>query len=198
MAFMSRNFAHLLRTTNLTPVAAVPRADGGDDEEMNQLRQQLESEQDLRRQAEERAADLARQLEAAKAEKDPDNDDDDDTNEEGDDDGDEREMSAQAPKAIRHARARATARCAAIFASSAAGANPALAAELAFGTSLPRSRAVAVLAKGGRTAPGLTDRMHRAAIPVVSPDALPKPAKDDQKALAADIIALRDKARPRK
>lgn len=63
---------------------------------------------------------------------DPDGTDDDDEDDEKD------------PKA-RAIRMRERGRCAAIFRSAAAGRNPAAAAELAFGTRLPRSEAIRVL-----------------------------------------------------
>lgn len=63
-------------------------------------------------------------------------------NAEGSDDDDEDDEADPKARAI---RMRERGRCAAIFRSAAAGRNPAAAAELAFGTSLPRSQAVRVL-----------------------------------------------------
>ncbi|MFT9016420.1 MAG: hypothetical protein ABF990_11880 [Acetobacter sp.] len=66
----------------------------------------------------------------------------DDKNAEGTDDDDEDDEADPKARAI---RMRERGRCATIFRSAAAGRNPAAAAELAFGTSLPRSQAVRVL-----------------------------------------------------
>jgi hypothetical protein len=80
-------------------------------------------------------------------------DDEDDEDDDKDDDEDDKDMKA--------ARARERARCAAIFGDKAAGLNPALAASIAFGTSLPRSQAIQLLRNGvaGMRQPGLHDRM---------------------------------------
>lgn len=73
---------------------------------------------------------------------DPDKkDDDDDAGAEDDDD--EEEMRGNSAAA--NARRRERARCASIFASKAAGKNPALAANLAFNTSMTRKEALTVL-----------------------------------------------------
>jgi hypothetical protein len=68
----------------------------------------------------------------------------------GDEEGDEASDSEDfKKKAVRSARMRERARCAAIFADASAGKNPALAATLAFSTDLPRGQAVKVLRAGG-------------------------------------------------
>lgn len=67
---------------------------------------------------------------------------DDDSNADDDDDKDEEMRGSSAAAA---ARRREQARCAAIFASPAAGKNPVLAAKLAFETRQPRSEAIALL-----------------------------------------------------
>ncbi|MBO1325306.1 hypothetical protein K2X14_07730 [Acetobacter sp. TBRC 12305] len=72
----------------------------------------------------------------------PEDDADNGENAEGTDDDDEDDEADPKARAI---RMRERGRCAAIFRSAAAGRNPAAAAELAFGTSLPRSQAVRVL-----------------------------------------------------
>lgn len=90
---------------------------------------------------------------ASKADADTDTGDDDDddgeededdkpTSKASDDDSDE-EMRGKSPAAA--ARRRERARCAAIFASPAAGRNPALAASLAFNTTMTRAEAITVL-----------------------------------------------------
>lgn len=74
-----------------------------------------------------------------------------------DDDDDKNEMSGRS--AMASARRRERSRCAAIFAASAAAENPALAASLAFETTMTRKEAVAVLkSQAGRgAAPGSRD-----------------------------------------
>lgn len=74
-------------------------------------------------------------------------DDDDDEraeDDDGDDDSDKEEMRGRSP--IARARSRERARCSAIFMSRHAAGNPAMAAELAFNTTLSRKEAIAVLA----------------------------------------------------
>lgn len=76
----------------------------------------------------------------------------------GDEDPD-KEMRGNSP--IAAARRRERARCAAIFASAAAGRNPVLAAKLAFNTAMPRDEALAVLE--GTPAPAAAANAARAA-----------------------------------
>lgn len=93
----------------------------------------------------------------------------DDDDEEGDDGSDGADMRK---KGARSARMRERTRCAAIFSDAAAGKNPALAAQLAFGTDLPRSQAVSVLRTGGlavASRPSLDQRMATVNTPVVGP-----------------------------
>ena len=125
----------------------------------------------------------------AKADEDEGGEEDD----EGDDDSDGDEMSAAASPAIRAARRRERARCAAIFADAAAGNNPALAAQIAFGTDLPRAQAIGLLKVGGSRPGGLHARMQAAAIPNPGPDA-PPPATGAQ-AIAAEIVRNYEQAR---
>lgn len=120
----------------------------------------------------------------------------DDDDEEGDDDSDGADMRK---KGASSARLRERARCAAIFADAAAGKNPALAAQLAFGTDLPRGQAVSVLRAGGLAVASrrssLDDRMAKVTTPVVgASDPSPGPASG-QKSLAAQIVAAGLKAR---
>lgn len=117
---------------------------------------------------------------------------DDDDDEEGDDGSDGADMRKRGSRA---ARLRERARCAAIFADAAAGNNPALAAQLAFGTDLPRSQAVAVL-RSGAIAPAqrrksLDDRMAAAKTPAVGAGDASTAAPN----LADQIIAAGRKAR---
>lgn len=92
-----------------------------------------------------------------------------DDDEQGDDGSDGADMGK---KGARSARLRERARCAAIFSDASAGKNPALAAQLAFGTDLPRGQAVSVLRAGGlavATRPSLDQRMAAVKTPVVGP-----------------------------
>ncbi len=77
----------------------------------------------------------------AKAESEDEDADGDDSDKDKDDD--EEEMRGKS--AVARARRRERARCAAIFASKAAGRNPVLAASLAFNTALTRKQALVVL-----------------------------------------------------
>lgn len=73
-------------------------------------------------------------------------DDDDEraADDDGDDDGDKEEMRGHS--SLAQARNRERARCSAIFMSRHAAGNPAVAAQLAFGTKLSRQEAIALLA----------------------------------------------------
>lgn len=82
---------------------------------------------------------------------------DDDSDADADDD--EEEMRGRSAAA--GARRRERARCAAIFGSKAAGRNPVLAANLAFGTSMTRKEALAVLENTPATASIGNDRASR-------------------------------------
>lgn len=77
-----------------------------------------------------------------KAGKKADDKEDDPCCEDGDDDSDKEDEKDDAKAS---ARARERGRCAAIFMSPSAAVNPAAAAELAFGTNLPRSKAIGIL-----------------------------------------------------
>ena len=106
-----------------------------------------------------------------------------DDDEDDDEDDDKKEMSGTGPRAA--ARRRERARCAAIFAHPAAGGNPALAASLAFETSLSRSAAIAVMSSQPKTM-GTTVRTPRgAANPQLGTDgAPPKTAASWDRSLA--------------
>ena len=127
---------------------------------------------------------------------DPDTDGDDTTD--AADEGDEEKASA---------RARERGRCAAIFGSSFAASNPAAAAEIAFGTSLPRSAAVRLLSTMGAVTPpaaktasqppardGLRERMGR------EPGAPPLPAggNDAAQQPGARLAAIANARKTRK
>lgn len=125
----------------------------------------------------------------ARAEDDDDGDDDED----GDDDSDGNDMRKEK---ARSARLRERARCAAIFADSAAANNPGLAATLAFNTDMPRSQAVAVLRAGGASTPqriSLDSRMRAVKTPNVGTSDPDKPQGAGSK--AAQIIAAGQKRR---
>ena len=105
------------------------------------------------------------------------------------------------------ARARERGRCAAIFSSTFAASNPAAAAEIAFGTSLPRSAAVRLLSTMGAVTPpatktasqppareGLRERMGR------EPGAPPLPAggNDAAQQPGARLAAIANARKTRK
>lgn len=110
---------------------------------------------------------------------------DDDSN--ADEDDKDEEMRGNSAAAA--ARRREQARCAAIFASPAAGKNPVLAAKLAFETRQPRSEALAVLEgipAPAAAAPAATDgRAHHPARAAGNPNIAPPGAPD--KNAAADV-----------
>lgn len=117
--------------------------------------------------------------------------DDEPDADEGDDDTDA-EDEKDDEKAS--ARARERGRCAAIFASPAAAANPAAAAELAFGTTLPRSQALRVLkatAASGKPERGLSARMAGEPRRAVGAEDNPSGGKPS---IAAQVVAA-DKVR---
>ena len=188
------SFAHLVGLTR--PAAAAPIApsatkaedEGAEEEDARAENDEAENPEE---------DDPKKGKRAKKAKKKPE-DDREDTGEEdtdGDDDSDGEEARADSPHYA--ARQRERARCASIFRDAAAAGNPALAAQLAFGTSLSRSEAVAVLKTGGTAATprrSLNDRMQSAAIPAVGPDA-PSPAAQGAEAVAAEIVKNYEQAR---
>lgn len=114
----------------------------------------------------------AKKSKKAKAKRAKAEDDEGDDDEEGDDDSDGSDMRK---KGASSARLRERARCRAIFADAAAGKNPALAAELSFGTDLPRTQAINVLRAGGLAVttprrPTLDERMAAVKVPTIGPD----------------------------
>ncbi|MBB2157207.1 hypothetical protein HLH33_12950 [Gluconacetobacter diazotrophicus] len=136
-----------------------PRADGGDDDDTDARRAEGDGEGDPE---EDGDADKpkGKQKAGRRADDDPDDDQtDENAAEDGDDDTDaedERDDNTAS------ARARERGRCAAIFRSAAAGRNPAAAAELAFGTAMPRAAAIRVLsAMAATSAPAPAARQAR-------------------------------------
>jgi len=133
-------------------------------------------------------------------EKDGDDKDDDEPDDDEDDEDDEkasaRDREDMASAAARAPRLRERARCAAIFADAAAARSPALAAQLAFGTDLPRREALCVLRTGGAAATGrLAGRMAGVAVPAIGGSGTPAPAADSPAALIAEITAVYETAR---
>jgi hypothetical protein len=131
-------------------------------------------------------ANKARRAKRARAEENGDEDED------GDDDSDGADMRNRSAGA---ARLRERARCAAIFADKAAGRNPALAATLAFCTSLPRSEAVAVLRAGGTPAATtprstLDRRMASIVVPPVAASGARTPASGGQASAFEQATAI--------
>ncbi len=173
----NRTFAHLI---GLGAPAAGKRAEDKDDE-----RDQRDDESD---------EDYAKRMEELDEEDDGDDEGDDGEDGKGDDDSDGAEMRNAKTANI---RLRERARCAAIFSDKAAASNPALAATLAFGTDLPRSKAVAVLRAGGTPAAvtpkgkTLDERMAGVKVPTVGASSPERGA-----ATTADLVtAAYNKAR---
>ncbi|MBX6382087.1 MAG: hypothetical protein IRZ07_03800 [Microbispora sp.] len=138
-------FAHLAGI-----VRPKAKAEGGEPEDDDKEKREPEAEE---KDEDERKED-ARAEDGEDEEKDAEGDE----KESEDEDEDEEKKDAKAFAAGRKAE---RARCAAIFASPEAGLNPAMAAELAFNTSLSAKRAIGVL-KAGAVAPsraGLGARM---------------------------------------
>ncbi len=104
---------------------------------------------------------------SSKAKSKAESDDDEDAEEDEDDkkakadDGDDDDEEMRGKSAVAKARRREQARCAAIFASPAAGCNPVLAANLAFNTRMTRAEALATLE--GTPAPASAAHVNRAA-----------------------------------
>ena len=142
---------------------------------------------------------------AERAEEDDKDDGEDDKEKKGkkakraEDDDDDEEMSGNSASA--KARRRERARCAAIFASPAAGIRPDVAAHVAFNTNMSRGDAIAMLdsVSAGHQAPsrqGLGSRMADAAVPHVGSSPGPGAAQSNLSPVAKAIIAAGDKARP--
>ena len=140
--------------------------------------------------------------------KDPDDTDPDDKESKGkgkrgrradDDDGDDEDMEDDKDDDAKAARARERARCAAIFRDKAAGANPALAASIAFGTALPRSQALNLLRNGAAAsaAPGLAQRMRGMEGVRVSSVEPPQASKEAKIASSWDAAGARAGIKPR-
>lgn len=160
------SFSHLAGIGR-TPVAA--RADDDDDrrpdDDKDSRRAEDDDDEDKKtdgkkgRRAEDdddkdRDGDEDKKTDSKKGRRADDGDDDD-----GDEDSDKEEMRGRST--VASARARERGRCAAIFLSRHAAGNPAMAAQLAFGTKLSRKEAIAVLASAPRGAAGSLGRSGR-------------------------------------
>lgn len=186
---LAGRFAHLIGRG--TPDAA--HAEDGDDrkkrdnesdDDYAKRMKALDDEEDKQREKEEEEARAAA-----------------DDNEEGDDssDGDDMKKGSKA----RNARLRERNRCAAIFATPEAAANPALAAELAFGPeNLSRGAAIRVLKASTALAPAqaqgrvsLDERMARTRIPNPGPGDGQASEQNSPAAAAAAIVQAARKAR---
>lgn len=143
------------------------KAESEDDKKEDDKSAKAEEDEDEKEKAEEDD-----EKKGAKAEEDEDSDPDAE-----DDDGEMRGKSA-----VARARRREQARCAAIFASKAAGRNQVLAANLAFKTRMTRAEAIATLE--GTPAPASAAHVNRASRnPILGADGGAKPSP--QQALAA-------------
>ena len=126
----------------------------------------------------------------------------DDDNQEDDDDSEKAEDDDSA-KAVKAARNFERARCAAIFASPAAGIRPDMAAHLAFTTNMSSASAIAMLevaAKGGSAQSdkkSLANRMASVQTPNPGANA-GSPSANPSQALAQQILAAGKKARGEK
>lgn len=197
-------FAHLLRGTSPAALAAAaaPTSAGAraEDDDEDEAKKKADEEAAAKKAEEEAAAEkaadekeTARRAKNKAAGRDDDDDGEDGDEDDGDDDGDRREMRAKST--ARAARLHERGRCAAIFTDKAAAANPALAAELAFATDLPRQQAVAVLRAGGTPAgTRLADRMATVPAARVGPDGGDAGAATPA-ALGARIVAAYETAR---
>lgn len=190
-ALSALSFAHLLGIS----------AAKAEDDEMKQRAD--ESDEDYAKRMEDE--DKKENEDDAKA-----HDEDDDANadhDEGDDDG--KEEAGKAKKADesddedhkeKAARTAERARCAAIFASSAAAGRPDLAAHMAFNTDLPSADAIAMLsavsagAVAGVKVRSLASRMAAVQAPNVGTDAA-APAANSPQGVAARIVAAGKKRR---
>lgn len=147
------SFAHLAGLARPSAVAsAALAADENDDEKKEREDNEREANKKATGHAE--TDDERCTREAEEKERDEQAADDD-----GADDSDKEEM--RGTSSVARARSRERARCAAIFMSRHAAGNPAMAAELAFNTSLSRDEAIAVLAAapaGGGARVGRVER----------------------------------------
>lgn len=108
---------------------------------------------------------------------DPDASEDDDSEDDGDDDRKE-------SKAVKNARAAERKRCARIFGSKHAAANPSLAASLAFNTGMSSAAAINVLASSALPQPHLSHPVNALSISVC------------RKATRSGLIRIADRKRP--
>ncbi len=181
-AGFKKTFAHLIGLG-----ASAAKAEGDEPDERERKEGETDDEYEARMKA---LDDDEKEKEEARKRAEADGD------EEGDDESDDGEMAKASP--VRGARLRERARCAAIFATPEAAANPALAAELAFNQGLSRSAAIRLL-KAGAAAPqrrqALAARMSREAPTNPGPGAPAATSVDPHAATAAAIVAAGRKRR---
>lgn len=152
-------FAHLvgLRARAEEPDPNDPTADNNDPDN-----NAGDGDQDPQDPEEQNSRAKSKKAKSKKAEDDPNdpnaNDDPDQDAEDGDD---ETDAEDEDDDTTAKARARERGRCAAIFGCKAAADNLPLAAELCFGTNMPRSQAIRVLKSGSIAQPNSTGRSSK-------------------------------------
>ncbi|MDI2091615.1 hypothetical protein [Commensalibacter oyaizuii] len=156
-------FAHLLKSR--AEDSDQDDIDAEEDEENSaEEDQEAEDPEDQNGRAKGKKA-KAKKAKRAKAEEEEEpeaeEEDDPDAEDEGDD---ETDAEDEEDDTTAQARARERGRCAAIFGCKAAANNLALAAELAFGTNIPRSQAIRLLNAGGIAKPASSNKPSRTAL----------------------------------
>jgi len=173
---LRKKVASALSFAHLTGFAKARSEDETDDDQKARSEDEDQNDQDRE------DGDVKKGKKAKKAEDDKDEPDAEDDDLDGDEDDDADEKKSKKAKAddadddakdddsdeemrgksaAASARRRERARCAAIFGSKAAGKNPALAANLAFNTSMGRKEALVVLENSPATSGGYPDRSAR-------------------------------------
>lgn len=186
-------FAHLL---GRAPSASTE--DDEDDKEKSKKARKAEDDKDKESAEEDEDEDGKdddkKEGKKAKAD-DGDNDDDADAEDEDDEDQDEKKDVKKGRKAERD-------RCATIFASEHAAGRPALAASLAFNTSMPAKAAINVLAGAGlETSNGrqsLDARMQSVPNVKIGPDGSPEGKSASANAVAQQMTSLYNSAKGKK
>lgn len=196
---MAIKFGHLLGSTAISRSAARAeedderkRRDGESDEDYKARLEKLDKEEGDG--DDDKDGKKGKKAKGKKAEGDD--------GDEGDDDSDEEETAKAS--AVRSVRLRERARCAAIFSTKEAAINPAMAAQLAFGSgNLTRSAAIDLLKSAVQTAPApaassrqtLDQRMQAVSTPNVGPSPAQATSVDPSAAMAQAIIAAGKKRR---